>query len=238
MKPLGDGFVKLIKMLIAPVIFCTVVTGIAGASSMKQVGRTGGLALLYFEAMSTVALLLGLGLVNLLRPGAGMNVDPRALDAGAVAAYAVPGRMQSATDFLLNVIPSTFVDAFAKGEILQVLLIAVLFGLALQAMAARGAALAALIAGLSDVLFGIVGMVMKLAPVGAFGAMAFTIGNYGIGSLLPLIKLMASFYLTCLIFVFGALGLVARAHGIGIWRFVAYIREELLIVLGTSSSTL
>jgi aerobic C4-dicarboxylate transport protein len=236
MKPLGDGFVKLIKMLIAPVIFCTVVTGIAGASSMKQVGRTGGLALLYFEAMSTVALLLGLGLVNLLRPGAGMNVDPRALDAGAVAAYAVPGRMQSATDFLLNVIPSTFVDAFAKGEILQVLLIAVLFGLALQAMAARGAALAALIAGLSDVLFGIVGMVMKLAPVGAFGAMAFTIGNYGIGSLLPLIKLMASFYLTCLIFVFGALGLVARAHGIGIWRFVAYIREELLIVLGTSSS--
>ncbi len=236
MKPLGDGFVKLIKMLIAPVIFCTVVTGIAGASSMKQVGRTGGLALLYFEAMSTVALLLGLGLVNLLRPGAGMNVDPRALDAGAVAAYAVPGRMQSATEFLLNVIPSTFVDAFAKGEILQVLLIAVLFGLALQAMAARGAALAALIAGLSDVLFGIVGMVMKLAPVGAFGAMAFTVGNYGIGSLLPLIKLMASFYLTCLIFVFGALGLVARAHGIGIWRFVAYIREELLIVLGTSSS--
>jgi aerobic C4-dicarboxylate transport protein len=236
MKPLGDGFVKLIKMLIAPVIFCTVVTGIAGVSSMRQVGKTGGLALLYFEVMSTVALLLGLIVVNVLKPGAGMNVDLRTLDAASVAAYSGAGKLNSTTDFLMNVIPSTLVDAFAKGEILQVLLIAVLFGVSLQRLGPPGHNVLAFIERLSQVLFGIVGLVMKLAPIGAFGAMAFTIGKYGVASLLALGKLMGSFYLTCLIFVFGALGLVARAHGISVWRFVLYIKEELLIVLGTSSS--
>ena len=236
MKPLGDGFIKLIKMLIAPVIFCTVVTGIAGVEDMKKVGKTGGLALIYFEVMSTVALAAGLVVVNILRPGSGMNVDPSTLDAGSVAAYTGPARLGSVTDFLLNVIPTTVVDAFAKGEILQVLLFAVLFGFALQRLGARGAPLLSFIDALSQALFGIVGVVMKLAPLGAFGAMAFTIGRYGFASLLSLGKLMACFYATCLLFIFGALGLVARLHGFSIWRFVKYIKDELFIVLGTSSS--
>jgi aerobic C4-dicarboxylate transport protein len=236
MKPFGDGFIKLIKMLIAPVIFCTVVTGIAGVEDMKKVGKTGGLALIYFEVMSTVALGLGLVVVNILRPGTGMNVDASTLDAGSVAAYTGPGKLQSVTDFLLNVIPTTVVDAFAKGEILQVLLFAVLFGFALQRLGARGAPMLNFIDALSQVLFGIVGVVMKLAPLGAFGAMAFTVGKYGFGSLLSLGKLMACFYTTCLLFIFGALGLVARLHGFSIWRFVHYIKDELFIVLGTSSS--
>jgi aerobic C4-dicarboxylate transport protein len=236
MKPLGDGFIKLIKMLIAPVIFCTVVTGIAGMEDVKKVGKTGGLALIYFEVMSTVALAVGLLVVNVIRPGSGMNVDPRALDASSVAAYTGPGKLQSVTEFLLNVIPSTVVDAFAKGEILQVLLFAVLFGFALQRLGARGAPMLGFIDGLSQVLFGIVGVIMKLAPLGAFGAMAFTIGKYGFGSLLPLGELLVCFYATCLVFIFGALGIVARLHGFGIWRFVKYIRDELFIVLGTSSS--
>jgi aerobic C4-dicarboxylate transport protein len=236
MKPLGDGFIKLIKMLIAPVIFCTVVMGIAGVEDMKKVGTTGGLALIYFEVMSTVALGVGLVVVNIVRPGSGMNVDSRTLDAGSVAAYTGPGKLQSVTEFLLNVIPTTVVDAFAKGEILQVLLFAVLFGFALQRLGTRGAPMLGFIDALSQVLFGIVGVVMKLAPLGAFGAMAFTIGKYGFGSLLSLGKLMACFYATCLLFIFGALGLVARLHGFSIWRFVKYIKDELLIVLGTSSS--
>jgi aerobic C4-dicarboxylate transport protein len=236
MQPFGLGFIKLIKMLIAPVIFCTVVTGIAGVEDMKKVGKTGGLALLYFEVMSTVALLLGLVVVNILQPGRGMDVDPRTLDAGSIAAYSGPGKLQSLPDFLLNVIPTTVVDAFAKGEILQVLLFAVLFGFALQRLGGRGATVLGFIDGLSHVLFGIVGVVMKLAPLGAFGAMAFTIGKYGFGSLLSLGKLMGCFYGTCLMFIFGALGLVARLHGFSIWRFVNYIKEELFIVLGTSSS--
>ena len=236
MKPLGDGFIKLIKMLIAPVIFCTVVTGIAGVEDMKKVGKTGGLALIYFEVMSTVALILGLAVVNVLRPGSGMNIDPRTLDTASVAAYSGPGKLQSATDFLLNVIPTTVVDAFAKGEILQVLLFAVLFGFALQRLGRRGAPVLGFIDALSQVLFGIVGVVMKVAPLGAFGAMSFTIGRYGFDSLLSLGELMVCFYATCLIFIFVALGLVARLHGFSIWQFVKYIGDELFIVLGTSSS--
>ncbi len=236
MKPLGDGFIKLIKMLIGPIIFCTVVTGITGVDDMKKVGRTGGLALIYFEVMSSIALLLGLLVVNVLRPGAGMNVDPRTLDPDAVAAYAGPGKLQSISDFLLNVIPLTVSDAFARGEILQILLFSVLFGFALHQLGANGSTLRAFVENLSLVLFGIVGFVMRLAPIGAFGAMAFTIGRYGLASLLPLAKLMGSFYFTCLLFIFGALGLVAQVHGISIWRFVRYIREEVLIVVGTSSS--
>ncbi len=236
MKPLGDGFIKLIKMVIAPIIFCTVVLGIAGTGDLKKVGRTGGLALLYFEAVSTVALILGLLIVNVVRPGAGMNVDVRTLDAGAVSAYAGKGKMQTTSEFLINVIPNTFVDAFSKGEILQVLLLAVLFGIALQRLGAHRNEIFQFIEKFSEIMFELVRMIMKLAPIGAFGAMAFTIGAYGIGTLFSLAKLMATFYLTCLCFIFLVLGSIARYHGFSIWRFLRYIREELLIVLGTSSS--
>ncbi|MDB6082998.1 MAG: C4-dicarboxylate transporter [Gammaproteobacteria bacterium] len=232
MQPLGDGFIKLIKMLIAPVIFCTVVMGIAGVEDVKKVGKTGGLALLYFELMSSVALIIGLAVANILRPGEGMNVEPNTLRTDPLGA----GKLRSAADFLLDVIPTTVVDAFARGEILQVLLFAILFGFALQRLNSRGAAILAFVEGLAEVLFGVVGMIMRLAPIGAFGAMAFTIGKYGFASLLALGKLMGSFYLTCLLFVFGALGLVARMHGFGMWRLLRYLREDLFIVLGTSSS--
>ena len=236
MKPLGDGFIKLIKMIIAPIIFCTVVIGIAGMEDMKKVGKTGGLALLYFEVVSTVALIIGLVLVNLFKPGEGMNIDASTLDTKAIAAYTGPGKLTGTTDFLLNIIPNTLIDAFAKGEILQVLLIAVLFGFALHKFGGRGTMVFDLIEKISHVLFGIVNMIMKLAPIGAFGAMAFTIGKYGIVSLFSLGKLMGSFYLTCFLFIFIVLGSIARFHGFSIWKFIKYIKEELLIVLGTSSS--
>jgi len=236
MKPLGDGFIKLIKMIIAPIIFCTVVVGIAGMEDMKKVGKTGGLALLYFEVVSTLALIVGLVTVNLLTPGAGMNVDASTLDTKSIAAYTAPGKMVGTVDFLLNVIPTSVVDAFAKGEILQVLLFSVLFGFALHKFGGRGTMVFDFIEKTSHVLFDIVGIIMKVAPIGAFGAMAFTIGKYGVGSLFSLGKLMGTFYLTCLIFVFVVLGLISRLHGFSIWKFVKYIKEELLIVLGTSSS--
>ncbi|APW38557.1 C4-dicarboxylate transporter DctA [Rhodoferax koreense] len=236
MKPLGDGFIKLIKMIIAPIIFCTVVVGIAGMEDMKKVGKTGGLALLYFEIMSTLALIVGLIMVNVIQPGSGMNVDASTLDTKSISAYTGPGKMTGTVDFILNVIPSTVVDAFAKGEILQVLLFAVMFGFALHKFGGRGTMVFDFIEKISHVLFDIVGIIMKVAPIGAFGAMAFTIGKYGIGSLFSLGKLMGTFYGTCLIFVFLVLGIVARLHGFSIWKFVKYIKEELLIVLGTSSS--
>jgi aerobic C4-dicarboxylate transport protein len=236
LQPLGEGFVKLIKMLIAPIIFCTVVLGIAGVEDMKKVGKTGGLALVYFEVVSTLALIVGLIIVNVVRPGAGMNVDPAGLDTSAVAQYTAPGRLQGVTEFLLGIIPTSLVDAFAKGDVLQVLLVSILFGFALHALGARANLLFDFIERLSAVLFGIVALVMRLAPVGAFGAMAFTIGKYGIGTLLSLGKLMACFYATCFVFVFGVLGLIARLHGFSIWGLVRYIKEELFIVLGTSSS--
>ena len=236
MKPLGDGFIKLIKMMIAPIIFCTVVVGIAGMEDMKKVGKTGGLALLYFEVVSTFALIIGLVLVNLLKPGVGMNVDPATLDTKSIAAYTGPGKMVSTTDFIMNVIPTAFVDAFAKGEILQVLLLALLFGFALHRFGGRGTMVFDIIEKTSHVLFTIVGFIMKVAPIGAFGAMAFTIGKYGVGSLFSLGKLMGAFYLTCLIFIFVVLGTIAKLHGFSIWKFIKYIKEELLIVLGTSSS--
>ena len=236
MKPLGDGFIKLIKMIIAPIIFCTVLVGIAGMEDMKRVGKTGGYALLYFEIMSTVALIIGLIIVNVVQPGVGMNVDPASLDTKGLANYTKPGQMQTTTEFLLHVIPSTFVGAFAEGEMLQVLLIAVLFGFALHRFGGRGTLVFDFIEKFSHVLFVIVGYIMKLAPIGAFGAMAFTIGKYGLGSLTSLAKLMGTFYVTCLLFIFVVLGLVARFHGFSIWKFIKYIKEELLIVLGTSSS--
>jgi aerobic C4-dicarboxylate transport protein len=236
MKPLGDGFIKLIKMIIAPIIFCTVVVGIAGMEDMKKVGKTGGLALLYFEVVSTLALIVGLIVINLVHPGTGMNVDASTLDTKGIAAFTGPGKMQSTTEFLMAIIPTSVVDAFAKGEVLQVLLFSVLFGFALHKFGGRGTLVFDLIEKLSHVLFDIVGIIMKVAPIGAFGAMAFTIGKYGISSLLSLGMLMATFYTTCLIFIFGVLGTIARLHGFSIWKFIKYIKEELLIVLGTSSS--
>ena len=236
MKPLGDGFIKLIKMIIAPIIFCTVVVGIAGMEDMKKVGKTGGLALLYFEVVSAVALVVGLVIINVLRPGVGMNIDAGTLDPKTIAAYTAPGKMQGTVEFIFNISPSTVVDAFAKGEILQVLLFSVMFGFALHKFGGRGTLIFDIIEKGSHVLFAIVGMIMRVAPIGAFGAMAFTIGEYGLGSLLSLGKLMGTFYATCLFFIFVVLGTIARLHGFSIWKFIRYIKEELLIVFGTSSS--
>lgn len=236
MKPLGDGFIRLIKMIIAPVIFCTVVTGIAGMEDMKKVGKTGGLALLYFEVVSTIALIIGLVFVNVIQPGAGMHVDPASLDSASVAAYTQPGQMHSTAEFLMNIIPVTVVGAFAEGEILQVLFFSILFGFALHKFGGRGTLIFDVIEKSSHVLFQMVGMIMRVAPIGAFGAMAFTIGKYGIASLIPLAKLMGTFYLTCLIFIFVVLGAICRSHGFSLLRYIGYIKEELLIVLGTSSS--
>jgi aerobic C4-dicarboxylate transport protein len=235
MKPFGDGFIKLIKMIIAPVIFCTVVAGIAGMQDVKKIGRVGGKALLYFEVVSTIALAIGLIVANVIKPGAGFNADPATLDAKAISAYT--GKTpQTTTEFLINIIPNTFVDAFAKGDILQVLLISVLFGFALSLLGERGRPITKLIDELSHAIFGVVGIIMKVAPIGAFGAMAFTIGKFGLASLLPLAKLMGSFYLTCFLFIFIVLGAIAKYTGFSITRFIVYIKEELLIVLGTSSS--
>lgn len=236
MKPFGDGFIKLIKMIIGPVIFCAVVTGIAGMEDMKSVGRTGALALLYFEAVSTIALIVGLIIVNLVKPGAGMNVDVATLDASAVASYVSAAKEQTVVDFILNIIPTTVVDAFARGEILQVLLFALLFGFALHALGERGRPMLEFVDRLAHVLFNIVRIIMYVAPLGAFGAMAFVVGKYGVQTLTSLGSLMLCFYATCLLFVFGVLGLIARVHGFGIWSFIKYLRDELLIVLGTSSS--
>ncbi|MDM3889338.1 dicarboxylate/amino acid:cation symporter [Pseudomonas juntendi] len=236
LKPFGDGFVKLIKMVIAPIIFCTVVSGIAGMQSMKSVGKTGGYALLYFEIVSTIALIIGLIVVNVVKPGAGMHIDVSTLNASSVAAYAAAGAQQTTVGFLLNVIPNTVVGAFANGDILQVLMFSVLFGFALHRLGSYGKPLLDMIDRFAHVMFNIINMIMKLAPLGAFGAMAFTIGQYGVGSLVQLGYLMACFYITCLLFVLVVLGGICRAHGFSVLKLIRYIREELMIVLGTSSS--
>ncbi|GGD59557.1 C4-dicarboxylate transport protein [Caballeronia grimmiae] len=236
MKPLGDAFIKLIKMVIGPIIFCTVVTGIAGMEDMKKVGRVGGKALLYFEVVSTFALVLGLIATHVLKPGVGFNVDPATLDHKAIDTYAAKAHGQSTVDFFMHLIPDTLVSAFSQGEILQILLIALLFGSVLAHLGERGKVVTTFIEGLSGVLFGMVGIITKLAPIGAFGAMAFTIGKYGIGSLVPMLKLIGTFYLTSIVFVIVVLGTIARMVGFSVLRFIAYIKEEMLIVLGTSSS--
>ncbi|MGZ6317372.1 MAG: cation:dicarboxylate symporter family transporter, partial [Anaerolineales bacterium] len=236
MKPLGDGFIKLIKMIIAPIIFCTVVTGIAGMEDMKKVGRVGVKALLYFEIVSTLALAIGLVVVNLIRPGVGMNADVSKLDTKALESFTAKAQSHGTVDFLMNIIPNTVVDAFAKGDILQVLFFSVLFGFALSMLGQRGKVVFNLIDEVTHVLFGVVGIIMKAAPLGAFGAMAFTIGKFGLGSLGKLGMLMGSFYLTCLLFIFIVLGSIAKLCGFSIVKFIKYIKEELLIVLGTSSS--
>ncbi len=237
LKPLGDGFIALIKMLIGPVIFLTVVLGIAGVASVKKVGRVGVKSILYFETMSNIALAIGLIVVNVLQPGAGFNADPATLDASAVAKYASQAENQTTTQFLLDIIPKTFFEAFTgSGSLLQVLLVALLFGFALVALGERGRPMTEFFEAAAQVFFQMIGMIMKLAPIGAGAAMAFTIGKYGIDSLGPLAKLMGSFYLTCLLFVLVVLGAVARLCGFSILSFIRYLREELLLVLGTSSS--
>ncbi len=236
MKPLGDAFIKLVRMVIAPIIFCTVVAGVAGVGDMKAVGKAGGLALIYFEIVSTVALVIGLIIVNVVQPGAGMNVDPATLDPQAVSQYVSGARAQSTADFLLGIIPSSVADAFAKGDILQVLLFSILFGFALHALGDAGAPIFQFVDRLSRVLFGVVGIIMKAAPLGAFGAMAFTIGNFGIGTLAQMGTLIACFYATCVVFIAVVLNAIARLHGFSLWRFIKYIKEEIFIVYGTSSS--
>jgi aerobic C4-dicarboxylate transport protein len=238
LKPLGDGFIKLVKMVIAPIIFCTIVVGIASLDDLKKVGRVGVKALLYFEIVTTLALVIGLIAVNVVRPGAGINADPAQLDRSAVAAYAPTGapRAQGAVEFVMSVIPSSVFDAFARGDILQVLLFSLLFGAALSHMGARGRPVVAFLDQCAHAMFGVIGMIMRLAPLGALGAMAFAVGSYGFRTLGGLALLMASFYLTCILFVFGVLGLIAWWTGFNILKFLRYIREEILIVVGTSSS--
>jgi len=237
LKPLGDGFIALVKMLIGPVIFCTVVLGIANVGDMKKVGRVGGKAIIYFEIMSNLALVIGLVVINFVRPGDGFNVDPATLDPRAVENYTKAAATQTTTDFLLHLIPRTFFDAFTgTGDLLQVLLIAILFGYAMTHLGAAGRPVHTFIEGFSKILFAMMNTIMKLAPIGAAGAMAFTIGNYGLEALKPLAALMGTFYLTCVLFIAVVLGTVAAFTGFNIFRFLAYIKEELLTVLGTSSS--
>ncbi|WP_426286678.1 dicarboxylate/amino acid:cation symporter [Luteibacter sp. E-22] len=236
MKPLGDGFIALIKMVIGPIIFCTVVTGIAGMRDMRKVGRVGGKALLYFEMISTIALFFGLVAGHLFHPGTGFNVDPATLKAGEIGNLVAQGHNIESIGFLLSIIPGTFVSAFAKGDVLSILLVSVLFGCALAAVGERGKPVYDVIEAGAQVFFKIVHYITAVSSIGAFGAMAFTIGKYGVVSLVPLMELIGSFYLVCVIFVVVILGIVARIAGFSILRFCAYIRDELLIVLGTSSS--
>src|SRR5216684_7077267 len=236
MKPLGDAFIRLITMIITIIIFCTVVSGIAGMQDMKKVGRVGGKALLYFEIVSTIALALGLVVGNLVHPGSGFNVNPATLDPRAVAEYAGQAKAQSVTDFFMHIIPTTIVDAFAKGDILQVVFVSILFGFALSAMGPRCKPLLELLDSLTQAVFGVVNIVMRFAPIGAFGAMAFTIGKYGIASLGPLARLVATFYITSILFVLFVLGAIAWVAGFNILKFLLYIKEEILLVLATSSS--
>ena len=236
MKPFGDAFIKLVRMIVGPIIFCTVVAGIAGAGGLKGLGRTGLVTLIYFEIVTTAALLIGLGVVNVVKPGVGMNVDPATLDTSSITQYVSAGRAQTVTDTLLSIIPSSPVDAFARTDILQVLFFSVLFGIALSALGEKGKPVAEGVDRLAQVLFRIVGMIMHVAPLGAFGAMAFTIGSFGVRTLAQLGALIASFWLTCVVFVVVVLGLVARLTGFSLWRFIRYIREELFVAFGTSSS--
>ena len=236
MRPLGDGFIKLVRMLIAPVVFTTVVVGIAQMGAMKDVGRIGLRALIYFEVVSSIALLIGLVVVSVLKPGAGLAFNPAAADLKSVSAYTSASQQLNAVDFILHVIPDTMIGAFSGGEVLQVLLVSVLFGLALLRLGPRVRPLVDIIAMASHGLFDVVALIMRLAPIGAFGAMAFTVGRYGVGTLLSLGKLMAGVYATCLFFIFIVLGSIAAATGFSLLKFLKYIAEEILIVLGTSSS--
>jgi aerobic C4-dicarboxylate transport protein len=236
MKPLGDAFIKLIKMVIGPIIFCTVVSGITGMQNMKQAGRIGGKALLYFECVSTGALVIGLIVAHLLKPGAGFNVDPATLDTSAIDVFAQQAEQQGTVNFLMHIIPDTITGAFASGNILQILLVAVLFGSALSVLGERARPVSTFVEHIFSIFFWMIRAITRLAPLGAFGAMAFTIGKYGVASLVPMLKLIGTFYLTAVLFVIVVLGTIARAVGFSIFRLLVYLKEELLIVLGTSSS--
>jgi aerobic C4-dicarboxylate transport protein len=236
LKPLGDGFIKLIKMLLAPIIFGTIVVGIAKMGNLKEVGRVGVKALVYFEIVSTLALVIGLVVVNVLKPGAGMNVDPATLDPKSLATYTSAAKSQDVGSFFMDIIPSSVVDAFARGTMLQVILFSVLFGLALAQLADRGKLIVEVIDSVLHGLFGIVRMIMRLAPLGAFGAMAFTVGTYGLGTLLSFGRLMAGVYITSLIFIIGVLGGIARYNGISLWKFLSYIKDEIVITFATCST--
>ncbi|MGA8764246.1 MAG: dicarboxylate/amino acid:cation symporter [Candidatus Sulfotelmatobacter sp.] len=236
MKPLGDAFIRLITMIITLLIFCTVVTGIAGMQNLKKVGRVGGKALLYFEIVSTIALVVGLIVGNVVRPGSGFNVDPASLDARTVAEYAGQAKAQGLTEFLMHIIPTTVTDAFAKGDILQVVFVSILFGFALSSAGSRAKPLIAMLESLTQVVFRVVNILMRFAPIGAFGAMAYTIGKYGLASLGPLARLIATFYVTSILFVLIVLGAICWAAGFNIVKFLLHIKEEILLVLATSSS--
>lgn len=237
MKPLGDIFIKAVKMIISPVIFCTVVHGIASAGDLKRVGKIGLKALIYFEVLTTIALLIGLVSMNVVQPGVGMNVDPATLDPKGVASVtASSATSMSAVDYFMHIVPNTFLSAFSEGEILQVLFVSLLFAVALNMLGSRAKPLVDMIDMTANVLFGIVEVIMKAAPVGAFGAMAFTVGKYGLVSLVPMLKMIGAFYITCIFFVVVVLGTTAWLAGFNIFKFISYISEELLIVLGTSSS--
>ncbi|MDF2187164.1 dicarboxylate/amino acid:cation symporter [Paraflavitalea sp. CAU 1676] len=236
LKPLGDGFIRLVKMLIGPVIFCTIVSGMTGMDDMKRAGTVGVKALLYFEVLTTIALLIGLAAINILKPGVGMNIDVTKLDPSALKDVAVVPKAQTTTEFLLNIIPHTIFDAFTKGDLLQILLFSVLFGAAALKLGSRVHPVMTFIKGFSDILFGIIHVIMRVAPLGALGAMSFTIGKYGAGSLQQLAKLMGTFYLTCIIFIVVVLGSILYYMRFNIFKLLKYLKEELLIVLGTSSS--
>jgi aerobic C4-dicarboxylate transport protein len=236
MKPLGDGFIKLVKMMIPPVIFCTIVSGIAGMQNVKKVGRVGIKAIIYFEVITTFSLMIGLMVINIIRPGSGMNVDPSTLDANAVSAYVSKGRATGVVDFLLHIIPDNIINALSNGDLLQILFFAVLFGIALSKIGEKAKPVLNGIKSLEAGLFAVINIIMKVAPLGAFGAMAFTIGKYGVGSLASLGELMLTFYLTCILFIFIVLGSIMRFAGFRIIKLLGFIKEEILIVLGTSSS--
>ncbi len=234
MKPLGDGFIKLVKMCIPPVIFCTIVLGIAGSADLKKVGKIGFVTLVYFEILTTIALVIGLVVAHFLKPGSGMNIDPATLDASTLAVYSA--HQSSFVDFILNIIPKTVFEAFVSGEILPILLVALLFGFALTALQERAKSVLNAIEEISQILFKIISYIMKLAPIGAFGAMSFTMGKYGITTLMPLLKVMISFYATCALFVVFILGLIMKFCGSSIFKLLLHIKEEIFLVLGTSSS--
>src|SRR5579859_2344980 len=236
LKPIGDALIKMIKMIIAPIVFLTVVQGIASLDDMGKAGRIGLKALIYFEAGTTIALLFGLLVVNLAQPGAGMHVSPASLDTKLIESYVTQSHEQSVVGFSMNVIPSTFVGAFTNGDTLQVLFIAVLFGIALQRFGARGRPVLQFVEATSKIFFIVIGMIMQVAPIGAFGAMAFTVGKYGVGAILTLSGFMLTFYTACILFIFAGLGIVARLAGFSIFKLIRYLREELLLVFGLSGS--
>ena len=236
LKPLGDGFIKLIKMMIGPVIFCTIVNGIAGMENTKKVGRVGVKAIVYFEIVTTFALLIGLGVVNVLKPGVGMNIDPASLDMKSVESYMTQSKSVGVQDFLLNIIPENIINALSNGNILQVLFFSILLGLAISKIGTKGRPLLSAIKSIEDAMFAIIRIIMRVAPLGAMGAMSFTVGKYGLGSLVSLGELMGAFYLTCILFIVFILGGILKYTGFNLFRLLAYIKEEILIVLGTSSS--